>query len=92
MTADPFAADRDRLAAVLARRLRDARVANPDALARELVVMICGHGWRPLEALRRPQRTTGRRRSPQEMPEVAAARERMAAAAAAAAFRAREVA
>lgn len=90
MTADPFAADRNRLADALARRLRDAGTAHPDSLARELVTMICGHGWRPLEALRRPPRPTGPRVSAREVPEVARALAR--AAEASAAFRAREAA
>jgi len=89
MTTDPFEADRTRLAAALARRLRDAGTAHPDTLARELVVMICGHGWRPVEALKRPPRPTGGGRSPREMPEVAEALARMAEASAA--WRAREV-
>ena len=52
-----------RLAGVFARRLRAAGVADPGALADELVVMLRGHGWRPVDALKPPPPPAGSRAS-----------------------------
>src|SRR5690606_31616477 len=49
---DPFEDAARRLTAAYARRLRDAGAPDPDNLARELVVMARGHGWRLVEALK----------------------------------------
>lgn len=56
---DPFEADGRRLVAAFTRRLADENHPDPGRLANELLVMARGHGWRPVEALQPPPRSTG---------------------------------
>ncbi len=54
MSDDPFERAARKLAAAIHRRLRDAGVASPDAVASDLMHVVRGHGWRPVEALQPP--------------------------------------
>ncbi|WP_084963319.1 hypothetical protein [Thermoactinospora rubra] len=51
---DPFDRDAGRLEAAIARWLTDHDVSDPAAGAAELLLMVRGHGWRPVEALQPP--------------------------------------
>lgn len=51
---DPFDHDAGRLEAALARWVADRELANPAGCAAELLVMVRGHGWRPIPALQPP--------------------------------------
>jgi hypothetical protein len=68
-----------RLTAALTRRLADAGCATPADLARELVHLLRGHGWRPVEALQPPVEPTdgaAGSRVPEEVRELRATLER----------------
>ncbi|GAA3078092.1 hypothetical protein [Streptosporangium carneum] len=55
----PFEADVRRLVAVFTRRLREMAGADPEILAADLVAIVRGHGWRPVEALKPPAPVIG---------------------------------
>lgn len=56
---DPFDRHARRLVDVFARRLRDDPTTDPTILATELVAILRGHGWRPIEALQPPTPDAG---------------------------------
>ncbi|MBB2914903.1 hypothetical protein FHS43_006215 [Streptosporangium becharense] len=56
---DPLEHDARRLVGVFARRLRETAGTAPDILAADLVAIVRGHGWRPVEALKPPAPALG---------------------------------